>query len=173
MASVGSAWWFWAQRGILYETALGEHRTVVLDDGSRVDLNTATHLTVHLSRDRRAVALETGEVLFEVAPDPARPFVVTAGALRIRDIGTRFDVDRRPERVTVAVLEGRVQIDAELERYHPIRIVFADPRLRGVPLSGTFDSADLDPFLRALERILRVRAKHPDPTTIVLEKMRN
>lgn len=225
--SVGSAGWFWAQGGTPYETALGERRAIVLADGSRLDINTATRLTVRLSRDRREIALEQGEALFEVAPDPARPFVVTAGALRIRDLGTRFDVDRRPERVTVAVLEGLVRIDddravraerippghrrsyvltgelgpdeaidvsevsawregrlrfkatplaevaAELERYHPVRFIFADPALRSVPLSGTFDSADLDPFLRALGRILRVRAERPDPTTIVLQKMRD
>ncbi|MDD5577830.1 MAG: DUF4974 domain-containing protein [Methylobacter sp.] len=54
------------------------------------------------------------------------------------------------------------EVAAELEHYHPVQFIFADPKLAQETLGGTFDSADIDPFLHALETILPVRAKRPE-----------
>ena len=51
------------------------------------------------------------------------------------------------------------EVMAELERYHPVRFTFADPKLAQETLSGTFNSDDIDPFLHALETILPVQAQ--------------
>lgn len=51
------------------------------------------------------------------------------------------------------------KVMAELERYHPVQLSFADPILAQETLGGTFNSDDIEPFLHALETILPVRAK--------------
>lgn len=93
-----------------YQTAIGEQRSVVLSDGSVVTLNTASDIEVHMAKDHRTVELLSGEALFEVARDPARPFDVTAGNTTVRAVGTQFNVDRHPRMTTVTVVEGKVAV---------------------------------------------------------------
>jgi transmembrane sensor len=95
-----------------FRTALGEQRSVLLADGSRVTLNTASTIEVDLLKGRRDVRLVHGEALFEVAHDPARPFVVRAGNALLSDVGTQFNVDMRSNGTTVTVVEGRVAVDS-------------------------------------------------------------
>jgi transmembrane sensor len=95
-----------------FQTQLGEQLTVRLGEGSRVTLNTDSKIAVRLQADRRIVDLLQGEALFEVAHDATRPFDVHVGKTLLRDLGTRFDVDRRPTRTVVTVVEGRVGIIA-------------------------------------------------------------
>jgi transmembrane sensor len=95
-----------------FATALGEQRSVLLADGSRVTLNTASMIEVNLRKDQREVRLVRGEALFEVAHDTARPFVVRAGEALLKDVGTQFNIDIRSMGTTVTVLEGRVAVDS-------------------------------------------------------------
>jgi transmembrane sensor len=99
-------------RGNGVETAVGEQRVLTLDDGTRVLLNTATHLIVKYDEDERRVELKSGEALFEVAKQPERPFVVVAGASRITALGTSFVVRDEPRRVSVILMEGKVSVAA-------------------------------------------------------------
>jgi transmembrane sensor len=92
-----------------YASERAGHRDIDLPDGSSIELGGATSLTARYGRDERAVDLEAGEAFFRVA-HAERPFVVTAGPLRIRDLGTAFNVRRTGNRVTVAVTEGRVRV---------------------------------------------------------------
>jgi transmembrane sensor len=94
-----------------YTTEKGESRTLVLKDGTVVHLNTQSRVRwIGVGQDRR-VALELGEVLFEVAHDVTRPFVVTVGNSEIRDLATEFDVYRKSNgSVVVTVLSGQVAI---------------------------------------------------------------
>lgn len=94
------------------ETSLGEQRTIALEDGTRVALNTATRIQVHYDSGRRRVELSRGEALFEVAKDKARPFVVTAGDRQIAALGTKFVVRQDEGRVSVTLLEGLVAVDS-------------------------------------------------------------
>ena len=93
-----------------YQTSKGEQKTIFLADGSQIALNTDSEVTVDLLMFGRKVLLSRGEVLFNVAHNPLRPFEVTANNGKIRDIGTRFDVYAQINRVDVAVLEGEVDI---------------------------------------------------------------
>lgn len=95
-----------------YETRVGEQRDVILADGSRITLNTDTALTVHYSAHRRLIELERGEALFSVKHDATQPFDVAAGGTLTRALGTEFNVDMRPSKVTVSVLEGAVRVTA-------------------------------------------------------------
>ncbi|MEH3160166.1 MAG: FecR domain-containing protein [Sphingomonas taxi] len=63
-----------------------------LDDGSTVTLGAQTVLTVGFTRERRQLALERGEALFEVAHDRSRPFVVQTPFGAVTAVGTAFDV---------------------------------------------------------------------------------
>jgi transmembrane sensor len=92
-----------------YASQLAGHRDIDLPDGSSIELGGATSVTARYGHDERAVDLEMGEAFFRVA-HAERPFVVNAGPLRIRDLGTAFNVRRTGDRVTVAVTEGRVRV---------------------------------------------------------------
>lgn len=93
-----------------YATAVAVDRDIALSDGSQIALGGATRLTTHFTGERRDVDLNAGEAYFQVAHDTSRPFVVNAGAVSIRAVGTAFNVRRTGERVTIAVSEGRVRI---------------------------------------------------------------
>lgn len=100
-----------APAGQRFATAIGARRTLALPDGSRVELNTATVVRADLDAARREIWLDRGEAYFEVAHAPERPFVVHAGSRTITVLGTKFSVRRDGERVSVAVVEGRVRIE--------------------------------------------------------------
>ncbi|SFD69880.1 FecR family protein [Paracidovorax konjaci] len=106
-------------------TAVGERRTARLPDGSEVRLHSRSRVEVALHLRSRRLALPEGEASFEVAHAPwhrwlpwlQRPFTVQAGALRVLDIGTVFQVRRHapgpagaPGRTDVTVLQGRVRV---------------------------------------------------------------
>jgi transmembrane sensor len=93
-----------------YATGTGELRTVTLADGSRVELNARSRINVRFSESRRSVELLEGQVLFTVAKDAARPFVVRSGSTDVKAVGTQFDVNRKPTGTVVTVFEGRVAV---------------------------------------------------------------
>lgn len=92
-----------------YNTGLGEIRQVPLRDGSVIAINTASTVEVSLHPHLRGVKLTAGEAWFEVAKDLKRPFVVQAGELRVRAVGTAFSVRREGDRCDVLVTEGVVE----------------------------------------------------------------
>ncbi|MCC6966696.1 MAG: FecR family protein [Nitrospira sp.] len=93
-----------------YHTAVGEQRTITLADGSTVQLNTNTALSVSILEGERRLTLHHGEAFFTVAPDSMRPFEVTAGNGTIRALGTAFNIRTDRERTTVTVTEHRVRV---------------------------------------------------------------
>jgi transmembrane sensor len=107
IVAVGIAWTMLRQPE-QYMTAFGEQRSVMLADGTRVTLNTASKIEVELGEKHRLVRLVQGEALFEVAHDAAKPFDVSAGNATVRAVGTQFNVDARPQQTTITVVEGRV-----------------------------------------------------------------
>lgn len=125
LAVVGGGIWFHLERVPTYATDVGEQRTITLEDGSTVKLNSRSEFKVRLSPQRREIELVAGQALFEVAHDPARPFVVTSGNSAIRAVGTQFDVNRKSSGTVVTVIEGRVRLDAvEAESRTPPREVY-------------------------------------------------
>jgi transmembrane sensor len=93
-----------------FTTRVGEQRLVVLDDGSRVRLNTDSELRVRFRKAERRVILARGEAFFEAAHDAARPFIVEADGASVHAIGTKFDVRREGDAVRVTLLEGKVRV---------------------------------------------------------------
>ncbi|MBE9570820.1 MAG: FecR family protein [Proteobacteria bacterium] len=93
-----------------FHTAIGESREVVLEDGSRMKLNTNSTVTTKFSRNQRLVQLSEGEAFFNVVGDIKRPFLVCALSGEVRVLGTAFNVRNRREKVSVDVARGRVQV---------------------------------------------------------------
>ncbi|HEY0943001.1 MAG TPA: FecR domain-containing protein [Steroidobacter sp.] len=107
LASVGVSSRYLAGRE---STDRGETRRLLLDDGSAVALNTQSVLQVKFDDDERHIVLRRGEASFQVAHDEQRPFVVRAGDVFVRAVGTAFNVRMKPEGVEVTVTEGVVEV---------------------------------------------------------------
>ena len=95
---------------ILLATTTGEIRTFNLSDGSQLTLDARSEVTGRFTRDQRALTLVSGNAYFDIARQPDRPLVVSAGDVRVEVLGTRFDVRRWPGAVTVSVEEGHVAV---------------------------------------------------------------
>lgn len=108
--SIGA--WAYLTTGVYY-TGVSEQRLISLEDGSVILLNTDTRLSVRMSANSRRVVLEKGEALFEVTHDETRPFLVDTGQGLVRDLGTKFNIYRKANSVTVSVLEGSVEVETE------------------------------------------------------------
>jgi transmembrane sensor len=98
--------------GELYETVIGEHKTITLADGSRLDLDGATRLSVRLEKNARRVTMDHGEAIYEVAPDSSRPFIILAGDRQVRVVGTEFDVRQRDGAFSLTVKHGVVEVSS-------------------------------------------------------------
>ena len=104
---VGTSYWT-AMRDASYATHVGEQRTLTLEDGSRMAINTDTELKVVRGEQVRLIKLAKGEVYFEVAKDPAHPFIVDAGNTQVRAVGTAFSVRREGDKVFTTLFEGKI-----------------------------------------------------------------
>lgn len=86
------------------------YRQETLPDGSTLELNRGAHIVVQFSTQERRIVLVEGEAQFTVAKNPARPFVVRAGGIDVRAVGTAFNVKLAGSSVEVLVTEGTVQV---------------------------------------------------------------
>ncbi|MBL9189440.1 MAG: FecR domain-containing protein [Opitutaceae bacterium] len=91
--------------------AAPELKRLILEDGSSVELNHGAVVTTEFSATARRATLVRGEALFTVAKNPARPFIVRAGGVDVRAVGTAFSVRLDSAAVEVLVTEGRVAVD--------------------------------------------------------------
>lgn len=85
-------------------------REVVLADGTSVKLNAGGEIIEEYEAAERRVRLTRGEAHFNVTKDKARPFIVVAGGVRVRAVGTAFNVNFQSSRVEVLVTEGIVRL---------------------------------------------------------------
>ncbi len=94
-------------------TGIGEIQRITLDDGTQVWLNALSEIRypAHFTGNSRAVYVK-GEAFFKVAADEKRPFIVRAGPLQTKVLGTSFDISAYPENknIEVAVLSGKVMV---------------------------------------------------------------
>lgn len=86
-------------------------RVLQLSDGSEVELNAGSEVSEHFTPAERHVRLVRGEAHFTVAKNPERPFVVQVGDVRLRALGTAFNVRFEASSVEVLVTHGRVQVE--------------------------------------------------------------
>jgi transmembrane sensor len=135
LACVGAAAVLWLRSSVdTYATNTGEQRSITLRDGSVVELNVRSRVSVRFTKQEREVDLIEGQAQFQVQKDPTRAFVVHSGATLVRVVGTEFDVYRKKTDTTVSVLEGRVAV-ARLNLVAPLESVAAGEQVI-VPESG-------------------------------------
>lgn len=121
-------------------TQVGASDTLKLPDGSVIRLNTDTLVDVQYTEAERRVLLRRGEAHFTVAKNRERPFVVQAGKVDVRAVGTAFNVRFDPQAVEVLVTEGKVQVDNAVT---------------GNSLLATVPAADVDvPVLESGQRVV-------------------
>lgn len=94
-------------------TAKNEHKKVVLPDGSEIMMNERTTLSYN-SREflkNRVVKLIGGEAFFDVQHEEHHPFLIDAGEVNIRDIGTSFNLKMDTAQIVVVVNSGEVALE--------------------------------------------------------------
>lgn len=97
---------------VRYVTRVGEQKEVMLDDGSRIMLNTGSEMLVLLSDRERNITLKRGEAFFKVARDPDRVFKVEVGDRVVSVLGTSFNVLKWRDGIDLSVQEGLVAFHA-------------------------------------------------------------
>ena len=106
-------------------TEKGETREIILPDGTRVMLASASAIDVRFDASERLLILRTGEILVSTAhdPDPAqRPFRVQGRHGTVRALGTRFTLRQDEHTSRVAVFEGAVEVRLAHAPERPVRI---------------------------------------------------
>jgi len=107
--SVGGAAYYLSPKGTVYTTPVGGHRTLLLSDGSRIELNTDSIL--RLESGERTVSLERGEAYFDIKHDAAHPFSVRTANHRVIDVGTVFVVRNDAGKTQVTLVEGEARLE--------------------------------------------------------------
>lgn len=117
----GSLWWLdpaWHTEQV--RVAVGAQRELVLADGSQVLLDSGSRLQIERHLRSRQLELLEGQARFTVVHADA-PFIVHSQGVRVRDIGTVFDVRSDVRGVRVGVLEGAVEVGIGHGTVQPLR----------------------------------------------------
>ncbi|MCA1323374.1 FecR domain-containing protein [Herbaspirillum sp. alder98] len=97
-----------------YSTGVGHRRTVQLDDGSQLVLNTDTAVNVRYEASRRLIEVRRGEILVTTGRDAAssqrRPFMVSTDDGMMLAKGTKFLVRKETGQTRLTVLEHAVEL---------------------------------------------------------------
>lgn len=106
-----------------YSTAPGQTQVITLSDGTRIRLNVASTLRVAFDKHARRVEMADAEAVFDVAHDPARPFLISVGDRQVRVVGTEFNIRHRDETMVLTVRRGVVEVrPADAPQAAPARL---------------------------------------------------
>lgn len=177
-------------RDTSYQTDRAERHEVALNDGSVVRLEPETKIVVSFGEHERGITLARGRAMFQVAKDPARPFLVRAGGTVVRALGTAFGVEQTTGQLIVTVAEGKVAVSqvrpaaaaatgqdsrdalliadqqvavARSGRVTPVRHVDASRALAWAEGRLVFDSTPLAEVVAEFNRYNKVELKVDDP----------
>lgn len=116
MLLFGMAWWV-RQNPPAHESALASAPTTLLlpetqtlSDGTIVEFPPGTRISIDYNETARRITLLQGDALFHVTKDARRPFLVNAGGVEVRAVGTAFAVQMSQAEVEVLVTEGKVEV---------------------------------------------------------------
>ena len=139
----GAAWFAMERQAGVHGTRIGEVAHVSLEDGSEITLNTDSRVRVRFKQGRRSIELLRGEAMFDVAKDPQRPFVVSAGDTQVIAVGTSFTVKRSTAQVDVLVREGIVQVQEQKQELRLLRGDKVRLATRAAPVVKKVDEAEV------------------------------
>lgn len=133
-----------------YQSGRGELRTVALEDGSEIVIDTSGAVDVDMARAERRVRLIRGQLLAQVAKDNGRPFTIETVDGTATALGTRFMVRREARYTLVTVLESRVRVcPREAQNGVACRILAPGERVR-VTAAQLSAEIPVDPSTAAL-----------------------
>lgn len=141
-AAVGTGIFLHSNGTQSYSTAIGEMRTLILPDKSRITLDAHSKLTVTYSRNLRRLELTQGRAHFDVAHDSARPFQVVAQNQTVTALGTDFTVEVRPRDLSVALFSGQVTVSGAAGKTHRLSPLQALHLRRDAPQTFTLRTLD-------------------------------
>jgi transmembrane sensor len=163
----------------IVQTGIGEQKTVVLPDGSRVRLNAQSKLTFDTRNWKQLRRLQMdGEAYFEVQHDPGAPFLVDVPTGAVRVLGASFDIKARPEVYEVRCYTGYVSASTRAKYevvlrggqrataqsadgdWNPMQ-QFNDTRPAWAEGESRFDQARLREVLNELQRQYAVQVQAP------------
>lgn len=140
-----------------HRSGTGEVETVELADGSTARLGPQSAIRVIFTQGERRIDLLQGEALFQVRPNRARPFRVTAGTVTTTVLGTGFDVRRLADAIHVGVQHGRVRVDDRASGAAPTFLSAGD-EVR-IDKAGKFHTDHMAPALIASWALAEVNAR--------------
>lgn len=106
---------WWPEPNATPETPVSHlqfNRRQMLADGSAVELRDGSTVDVQYTQAERRVRLRGGEAHFSVARNSDRPFIVEAGGVAVRAVGTAFNVRLEDAEVAVLVTHGKVEVSS-------------------------------------------------------------
>lgn len=109
---------------------VGSRTVLRLSDGTKVHLNYGSRIKYprNFTGDIREITL-MGEGYFDVVRNPKKPFVVKAGNLKVKALGTEFNVEAYPDDhiISTTLVEGKVVIDKILQKGITDRVGAMEP----------------------------------------------
>ena len=132
-----------------YETVvpLGSQTKIVLPDGTIAWLNSGSTLKYNNSygNENRTVNL-TGEGYFEVQKNPKKPFLVYANDIKVKVLGTVFNVRSYTDEATVEVdlLEGKVDVSVQSGNEKKVLSLLPDEKMVYNKTNKTITSHKVD-----------------------------
>jgi transmembrane sensor len=165
----------------------GKTSELILPDGSRVHLNAGSRLVYpEFFADKIREVFLVGEAFFDIENDQDKPFVVQTTDIRIRVLGTRFNVSAYPaDNIIETVLaEGKVRLEqnntglfSETTDVYPGQLAAYSRTERNIQLKEVdvqhytlwteglikFESTDLSRVVKRLERYFNIRFRYTDP----------
>jgi transmembrane sensor len=146
-ASSYTIWQIAAKNSILETVTRANPEKIFLDDGTIVWLEASSKLTYDNRNEGTRQATLVGEGLFEVAKDPARPFIISCGDVNVKVIGTSFNLKARGDGIELKVLTGKVNLSSTRDKkgvdVSPHEMVVYSPRkeVETIPLDDAAVSA--------------------------------
>jgi transmembrane sensor len=129
-----------------YSTKVGETRTVSLEDGSTLSLNSHTRVGVLFGVGSRLATVQYGEALFDIERRRERPFQIDAAGRHFLAPQSKFDIRViNPQTVDLTVLDGGVTVQGLPWRWPttPDEARMFDPRVFADTVIGPMQSAFL------------------------------
>jgi transmembrane sensor len=132
-------------RPLTFSTNVAAFEQAPLPDGSMMSLGGATAVEARYDPAARVIRLDEGEAYFEVRHElTRRPFIVNAGPISIRALGTAFNVRKTHERIAVTVTAGKVSIANSAQRSADVQLAAGEQALYD-PQIGRMRIALVDP----------------------------
>lgn len=119
-------------------------QTLLLPDSTHVVMNQGSRLKLSPSFNKKERKVEmTGEVFFDVKPNPDKPFIIRHGDLRTEVKGTSFTIRNYPElsNNVIIVNTGKVQVSGK--QMQPIMLT-RDMQLAFDTKAGTYAITSID-----------------------------